>query len=515
MSLKDTAPERNLSFYIFLILGASLAPFLCSLDMSIANVSIPTIAGDFSIPSNQGVHAITAYLIGEAIGIAMAGWLSKLFGDVRLILWAIFAFIFFSWVCASSISIQMLSVSRLLQGLSAGPIIPLSQSLFFRFIPKKDIPKALALGAVLYTLSWLLGPLLGGWITINFGWPWIFYINIPFGLLSALFIWLALNKESSPQENAPIDYLGLLLIVISVPCLQIALDNGQLLNWFASPVIRTLLLIAFIGLAFFFFWETVVDKPFFELKFYKKRSFLISTYVLWISAFVDFGYFVLYPLWNQVYQDFDAFWSGVALLPFGIAAIVSGPLYGPLVKLLGLFGLFLFSALLGAASCFYHVYFTTPNVDLFHMWIPRFFFGCSIVLNIIGLGTYQLEEIDKKDYVSATGLYQFSRAFFCALGTSLFLTLWERRGTYHHNVLIESITPAQDATEQALQHLEAAGLSYTQAIEKINKLTNIQAAYLSLNDCLFVMGWLFLLSIPALFFMKNSQFAKNPNLVQK
>jgi len=488
---------------ILALLGITLATFICNLDMSIANVSIPHIASDFGNSINEGVYVITFYFIGEAISVALTGWLSKILGDVYLILYCVFFFVLFSWLCGSSLSLEMLVVSRFFQGLAAGPINPLSLAILLRVSQKKHHGILMAVSSSLFSISWMIGPIIGGLLTTTLSWPWIFYINIPIGLFSLLLIWYTLSSFNLPRQKTSIDYLGVLLMVIAMPCLQLALDKGQEWDWWNSISIRALFATAFIGFSLLIFWEIYHERPFLELRLFKKVTFLIANIFLLLCAWIDLGYTMLYPLWLQQYTSFDSFWGGIALLPFGISAVFAGILYEPLVKFLSILGLTIVTSIIGIGTCAYHIYFTTPDIDLFHMWIPRFFLGFAIVTNLIVLGSLCLQEIEQKDYASAMGLFHFGRALFSAIGIALFVTLWQRRTSYHHNILIENVFPFQPNTNHILGLLEQNSYSHDQAVSHINHLVNVQASFLSLNDCILIMGCLFGVFIPLLYFIRH------------
>src|ERR1700704_5731977 len=236
-----------------LVLGTialSLATFMNVLDSSIANVSIPAIAGDMGVSPAQGTWVITSFAVANAISVPLTGWLTQRFGQVRLFTASVLLFVIASWLCGLAPNIESLIFFRVLQGLVAGPMIPLSQTLLLGSYPTSKAGSAMAMWAMTVLVAPVVGPLLGGWITDNISWPWIFYINIPVGVLAAGVTWSIYRKRDPGPKQVPLDYVGLGLLVMWVGALQIMIDKGKELDWFSSPQIITLAVVAFVGLLF-------------------------------------------------------------------------------------------------------------------------------------------------------------------------------------------------------------------------------------------------------------------------
>ena len=251
----------------------SAATFMNVLDTSIANVSLPAIAGDLGVSPNQGTWVITSFAVANAIAVPLTGWLSQRFGQVRLFTASVVLFVIASWLCGLAPNMTTLIAFRILQGFVAGPMIPLSQSLLLSSYPKVLAGTAMAMWAMTTLVAPVLGPLLGGWITDNISWPWIFYINIPVGLLSATAAWMLYRKRETPTKQLPIDSVGLTLLVIWVGALQIMLDKGKELDWFHSAEVIALGVVALVGFAFFVAWELTEKHPVVDLTLFKRRNF--------------------------------------------------------------------------------------------------------------------------------------------------------------------------------------------------------------------------------------------------
>jgi DHA2 family multidrug resistance protein len=288
-----------------LLLGTvalSLATFMNVRDTSIANVSIPAIAGDLGVSPDQGTWVITSFGVANAISLPLTGWLTQRYGQVRLFLASVVLFVIASFLCALAPSLSLLVLFRVFQGAVAGPMIPLSQSLLLSSYPKEKAGTALAMWAITTLVAPVVGPLLGGWITDNISWPWIFYINVPVGLAAAAVTWVIYRKRETPTARRPIDGVGLGLIVIWVGALQIMLDKGKDLDWFHSWQITALAIAAIVGFAIFLVWELTEQHPIVDLKLFARRNFWTSSLAMSLAYGTFFGNVVLLPLWLQQYM---------------------------------------------------------------------------------------------------------------------------------------------------------------------------------------------------------------------
>jgi len=309
-------------------IAVSLAVFMNVLDTSIANVSIPTISGDLGVSSDQGTWVITSFAVANAISVPLTGWLTERLGQVRLFLASIVLFVISSWMCGLSPTLPFLLVSRVIQGAVAGPMIPLSQTLLLASYPRAKAPLALSMWSMTTLIAPVAGPILGGWISDNISWPWIFYVNIPVGIIAAIATWAIFRTRDSVIKKAPIDSVGLGLLVIWVGSLQVMLDKGKDLDWFSSTTIVALALTALIGFAFFVVWELTADHPVVDLSLFKKRNFTGGTVALSVGYGLYFGNLVLLPLWLQTYIGYTATDAGLVMAPVGLFAILLSPVTG-------------------------------------------------------------------------------------------------------------------------------------------------------------------------------------------
>jgi len=313
---------------VVLTLALTLATFMQVLDTTIANVPIPSIAGNLGVTPTQGTWAITSFGVSNAIAMPLTGWLAKRFGEVRLFVFSTALFSLTSFACGMAPNFETLIFGRVIQGAVAAPMMPLSQSLLLANYPSDKKGLALAFWAMTATIGPIAGPLLGGYITDNFNWSWIFYINVPIGVLSSFLVWQLLEKRETQVSKFPIDYIGLSLLVLGVGALQILLDKGNDLDWFGSSTIITLTVIAFVGIVFFIIWELYDKNPVVDLKLFKDRNFTIGTIAISMGYAVFLGGGVIFPLWLQMQLGYSAFWAGFASAAVGIFAFLLSPVVG-------------------------------------------------------------------------------------------------------------------------------------------------------------------------------------------
>src|SRR5205814_4362785 len=235
---------------------------------SIANVSIPAIAGDMGVSPSQGTWVITSFAVANAISVPLTGWLTQRFGQVRLFAGSVLLFVIASWLCGLAPYIESLIFFRVVQGLVAGPMIPLSQTLLLGSYPQAKAGTAMAMWAMTVLVAPVVGPLLGGWITDNIAWPWIFYINIPVGILAAGVTWAIYRHRETPTRKLPIDAVGLGLLVVWVGALQVLLDKGKELDWFHSSAIVAMAIVVAIGFVVFVIWELTEEHPIVDLRLF-------------------------------------------------------------------------------------------------------------------------------------------------------------------------------------------------------------------------------------------------------
>ena len=305
--------------------GLAMASFMQVLDTTIANVSLPTIAGNLGASSQQATWVITSFAVSTAIALPLTGWLSRRFGERKLFVWATLAFVITSLLCGLAQSMGMLVLSRALQGFVAGPMYPITQSLLVSIYPREKRGQALALLAMITVVAPICGPILGGWITDNYSWEWIFLINVPLGIFAALVVGNQLKGRPEHIEKPKMDYVGLVTLVIGVGALQLVLDLGNDEDWFSSMKIVVLACVAVVTLTVFLIWELTDKDPIVDLKLFRHRNFRAGTLAMVVAYAAFFSVALLIPQWLQRDMGYTAIWAGLATAPIGILPVIMTP----------------------------------------------------------------------------------------------------------------------------------------------------------------------------------------------
>ncbi|QET05869.1 MULTISPECIES: DHA2 family efflux MFS transporter permease subunit [Cupriavidus] len=491
-----------------LLLGSfavALATFMNVLDSSIANVAIPTISGNLGVSVDEGTWVITLFAAANAVSIPLTGWLTQRIGQVRLFVGALLMFVLSSWLCGIAPNLTILLAARILQGAVAGPLIPLSQALLLGSFPKDKSSSALALWAMTATVGPIAGPALGGWITDSYSWSWIFYINVPVGLFAAAVTWAVYRDRESKTRKLPIDLVGLASLVTWVGALQIMLDKGKDLDWFNSPVIVTLGVVALLGFVFFLIWELTEPNPIVDLRLFKGRNFLAGTVAISVGYAVFFANLVVLPQWMQQYLAYPAVNAGLVTAPLGIFAVILAPVVGKFLPKAELRVLATLS-FLGFAAVFFMRSNYTTGVDTFTLVLPTLLQGIPMALFFVPLTAIILSGLSPDKIPAAAGLSNFARVFCGAVGTSLATTGWNNRSILHHAQLAEQANPNNPTYVAAIDGIQRTlNFSPDQAIAFFERSLNTQAVMLGLNDIFWISSLTFVVIIPLIWFTRPAR----------
>src|ERR1700722_18558626 len=310
----------------FTALALALGTLLPVLDSPIANVSLPTIAGNLGVSTDQGTWVITSFAVANGIGVPLTGWLMGRYGVVRTFVFSVIAFTVSSFLCGVAWSLPSLIFFRILQGGTSGPMIPGSQALLIAIFPPHKRATALGIWSITTLVAPICGPILGGYISDNYHWGWIFLINVPVGALVTFLTWRALASRETPTRKLPIDTVGLGLLIVWVGALQVMLDQGKDLDWFASTQIVALAIVTVISFVAFLIWELTEKYPIVDLTLFKSRNFTLGCLAFCLGYAVFFACNLLMPLWLQTQVGYTATWAGLVAAPTGAIAVMLTPL---------------------------------------------------------------------------------------------------------------------------------------------------------------------------------------------
>ena len=486
---------------VLLTIAVAFSTFMEILDMTIVNVAVPHIAGSLGVSSSEGTWAISSYALASAIMQPLTGWLAKRFGEVRTFCVSVGLFVAFSMLCGLATNMPMLVIFRLMQGAGSGPMVALSLSLLLASYPKTKQGIALAMWAMTVVVAPIFGPILGGYLTDNFSWPWIFYINVPVGAAAGIVTWAILRRRETKISRAPIDSVGLVLLVLGVGSLQFMLDNGNDHDWFASPMILTLGLIALVALVFLVIWELTAKHPVVDLSLFGRRNFAVGVTALSLGMLAFFGINVVFPLWLQTTLGYTATWAGLATAPVGILAFVVSPFIGANIQRLELRAVVTFAFIVFAFTSFWFAGFNS-GASYATLVLPRFIMGIAIACFFIPLNQIFLSGLNPDQIAGASGLANFCRTLASSVSTAITVTLWQHRTDSHHASLTEYVTQASPSTTAFTQKLTSMGIPGKPGLAVVDQLVTREAATLAVNDVFWGCALLFLALIPILWLAK-------------
>jgi DHA2 family multidrug resistance protein len=492
---------------LLVTVSLALAVFMNVLDVSIANVSIPTIAGDLAVSPDQGTWVITSFAISNAVAVPIAGWLARYFGEVRLFVVCTLLFTLFSFLCGAAVTLPMLLGARVLQGAVAGPMVPLSQSLILANYPPERHGFATGIWGMTAVVGPVAGPVLGGWITDDFAWNWIFYINIPVGIVAAGGTWLLLRHRETEISRTPVDYVGLSLLVVGVFSLQVMLDKGNDLDWFGSTFIDSLAVISALGLLLFVAWELTETHPLVDLRLFGQRNFGVASVTMVFAYMTYFSGVVLLPLWLQTDLGYDPTWAGLTTASLGMFGVLAAPIVGRFSDRVDL-RLLVCASMLTFATLSFLMSRANTQITFAQLFLVRLPWGIAMPLFFVPLTTLSMRGLPRQSFAAASGLFNFVRLVALSIGTSISTTLWDAREAFHDQVLTSTITPDNPFLAPWLQQAERLGFPRMQALGELAERIRNQAFMIGLNEIYWAGGWLFL-ALGALIWLTRPQGASD------
>lgn len=508
--LVPPAAEWTPSFNPWLIaFSVMLATFMEVLDTSVANVALPHIAGNLSATTDESTWVLTSYLVSNAIILPATAWLSSVFGRKRFLIGCIIIFTASSALCGAATSLGMLIVARILQGAGGGALQPIAQSVLMESFPREQRGSAMAVYGMGVVVAPIIGPTLGGWITDNYSWRWIFYINLPVGILAALMANVFVEDPPYIKSAKPgkIDYIGFGLMAIWLSTLQIMLDKGQEEDWFQSSFITILAVISAVSLIGFVVWELREREPIVQLRILWNRNFFVGTALITAMGVVLYGTTALLPLFLQTLLGYPALKSGLAVSPRGLGSIISMIVVGRLVGRVDARYLIAFGFAVLAYGTFQ---FSDINLQISSssVVVPNIINGFAMGFVFVPLSTVAFGTLENRQMQSATGLYNLMRNTGGSIGIAVVTTLVSRWAQTHQAILATHMTPYDAPFQQQFQTLQRAlgggGMSATQqAYAAMYGVLVKQATLLSFIDCFRLLGFVCVLCIPGAFLFKR------------
>lgn len=488
------------------------------MDTSVVNVSLPNVQGSLSAGMDEVTWVLTSYLVANAIIIPITGWLAGIFGRKRYLIFSIALFTLSSLACGAAPSLEVLVIARILQGLGGGGLQPLSQAILLEAFPSREHGMAMAVFGMGVVFAPILGPVIGGWITDNWSWRWVFYINLPVGLL-AIFLAVLLIHDPSYIRRAKvrIDYWGLMLISTGLGCLQIVLDKGEREDWFDSTFIVALTGITVIALILFIIVELRARHPVVNLRVFRDRTFATGNIIMFMGFFSLFGGFVLLPLYVQTLMGYTAVWAGFVLGPGGIASLLVMPFAGILMKK-GVNARTLLAV--GLSTMAYSLWLMgglNLEADFYNVALPRVVQGLGIGLFFVPLSASTYANIPKEEMGNASGIFNLIRNLGGSFGVAASATLLSQRSQFHQSFLVERVTPFNTSFQvlsENLRHtLPGSGYAGSDApvLGGIYREVLRQANMLAFNDIFWLFAWFTIFLVPLTFLMKRPRHAGPPD----
>ncbi|MDO8588430.1 MAG: DHA2 family efflux MFS transporter permease subunit [Armatimonadota bacterium] len=492
-------------------LSVMLATFMEVLDTTVVNVSLPHISGNLSATIDETTWVITSYLVSNAIVLPATGWLSRVFGRKKFYMTCVAAFAVASFLCGLAPSLPWLVFFRVLQGLCGGALQPISQAILLESFPLRKRGMGMAIFGIGVVFAPIIGPTLGGWITDNFTWRWIFYINIPVSVLSLTLTEMYIVDPPYLRRGVTkVDYAGLGLLAVGIGALQIVLDNGQRKDWFETSWITQLSIIAVVCLIALVVWERRAEHPIIDLSVFKARNFAPGALLIFMLGIALYGSLVLLPIFLQNLLGYTAMQSGLAMSPGGIGTLIFMPLVGYLVGKRDARYLIIFGLAMMSTSMFMMSHYNL-QISFWHAMYPRIVMGMGLAFLFVPIATATFAFTPREQMGTSTGLFNLMRNVGGSFGIAGVTTMLARRAQFHQSRLGEHITGynpfVQEAMRKSVAALVAHGQSYWLAQKQALGLAYFgvlrQAALMSFVDCFRLLGVIMLVLIPVVFIMRR------------
>ncbi len=485
------------------ILGFS--NFIVALDMTVANVSVPHIAGSLGVSTSQGSWVITSYSVAEAVSVPLTGWLVQRYGAVRLYLFAMTGFGLFSLLCGISQTIAMIVISRIAQGLCGGLLMPLSQTLLLRIFTGTNRPKAMLVAAMTTMLGPALGPNIGGLINDTMSWHWVFLINLPFVAICLLTVFTLLSAHDRPGKQVPVDTVGLVLMLIWVGSLQYMLDIGRENDWFSDPLVVALAIASAVGFCAFIIWELTEEHPIVDIRVFRHGGFTFGVLALSLCFGAYFASIVVIPQWLQTSMGYPAVWAGFITSCTALAALSTSALASRAVakgidpRLMVSLAVTWIGMMALARSTW------TSDADFWTLTYPQVVQGFGMSFFMLPLTTISLNAVAPDELASATGIQNFVRTIALGVATALTLTYWGNAQQQAHSEIAGKLQP-----DDVMRTMTNAGMTSDQAMRTIANLADREAVTMAIDSVFLVTAAVFFLSAAVVWLAPRPKVAGMP-----
>jgi len=480
--------------------------FMVVLDTTVVNVSLPHIAGSLSATVEESTWVLTSYIAANAIVLPMTGWLASVFGRKRLLIGSIVSFTAASMLCGIAPNLLVLVLFRVIQGATGGVMQPLSQAILLEAFPPHERGKAMGFWGLGIVVAPILGPVLGGWLTDNYSWRWVFYINIPIGVVSVFLtrLWVFDPSYLRRVTTATIDYLGLSLLAIGAGCLQVMLDRGQEEDWFDSRLIIGLAMAAVIGLVTFCWRELRSSEPILDLHVFRHRTFAVGVILMTALGFVLFGSLILLPVMMQALYGYPSLQAGIALAPRGMGSFIAMPVVGLLTSRVDPRKLVAIGLAVGAWTL---IWLGSINLQAgyWDFFWPQVIQGVALGLLFVPLTTVAMADLPREEIGNASSLFNLMRNVGSSVGIAAVATILTRTRVSHATRLAEHISsynPASEAARQAIGRVLGTQNDLV-TLAALNGAVQRQASMLAFIDSFRLLGIVFIVLIPLVFLMRR------------
>jgi MFS transporter, DHA2 family, multidrug resistance protein len=502
--------ERHINPWLIAV-AVMFATFMEVLDTTVVNVSLPHIAGSLSSTIDEATWALTSYLVANAIILPMTGWLASVFGRKNLLMLSVVGFTAASFLCGLAPTLGSLIFFRILQGATGGALQPLSQAVLLEAFPPHDRGKAMAFWALGIVVAPILGPVLGGWLTDSYSWRWVFYINIPVGVASIVMTKLYIfDPPYLRAESRKVDYWGIGMLAVGIGALQFVLDKGQEDDWFSSPVILTLSIIAAVTLVSLVIHLLTTDDPVVDLRVFKERSYAVGVFLMTVVGFVLYGSMVLLPVMLQTLLGYPPLQAGIAMAPRGIGSFFMMPITGLMTGRFDARKLLAAGLFIGGLTL---LWLSVLNLQAgyWDIFWPQLLQGVGMSLLFVPLTTVSMDSIPREKMGNATSLFNLMRNIGGSIGIAATGTMLARNNQKTTSMLGSNVTAFDPSSQSILYQLRAgfmaAGADITTATERayaaVFGMVQQQATMVSFVSIFQLLGLLFIAIIPLVLLMKR------------